>query len=300
MRGQLQAMSIVSACAVLALALMPLSWPIGYLSAAAVGLVTLVQGPLEGGKTAFGATVLLALAGLLIMGSPAVAVAFALSLWLPAWLLSCVLWLGRSLVVPIQALLVLGLGVLLAIYGILGDPAAWWHNHIMNNVLPALEQANVAFEQGPTFEAHLTSATKVMTGVLAMVSIWGMVAGLLIARWWQALLYRPGAFAEEFRALRLGKPVALAGVVLVVLTLLTDGRLAELTGNMLLVVIAVALLQGLAVAHALVARFKAHHVWLAMLYLTLVFLMPYVLLMVAMTGLVDNWADFRTRFQARA
>lgn len=300
MRGQMQAITTVAACAVVALIAMPLSWPLSYFSAAGIGLVTLVQGPKEGGKTLLGATAILAVIGMLIMGSPVLAIGFALSLWLPALLLCSVMAISRTLVLPIQALLVIGLLAVAAMYAVMGDPAAWWYNHIANDVLPTLEKANIGFQRGPDFETRLANATKLMSGVLVMVTAWGMLAGLLIARWWQAVLYRPGAFASEFRALRLGKAAAIAGVLLVILAIAGKGVLAELAGNMLLVVIGIVLVQGLAIAHALVARFKAHQLWLVMLYMMLVFLMPYMLVMVAMAGLIDNWADFRKRFQARA
>lgn len=300
MRGQLQSITAVTVCAVLALAAMPLSWPLGYLSAAGIGLVTLVQGPAEGGKTLLGATVLQVLIGMLIIGSPALALVFALSLWLPAWILASIMRTSRSLVLPMQALLVFGLSAVVVMYVVMGDPAVWWYDHIVNEVIPTLEKANMGFQQGPEFEQRLANATKLMSGVLVMITAWGMLAGLLIARWWQAMLYRPGAFGEEFRALSLGKLMAMAGILLVVLAIVAKGLLAELAGNMLLVMIGVLLLQGLAIVHALVSRFKVHHLWLVMLYMMLVFLMPYMLMMVAITGLIDNWVDFRQRFQARA
>lgn len=299
MRGQVQAVTTITLCAVLALVVMPLSWPIGYLSAAGVGLVTLVQGPVEGGKTLLWATVLQAIIGMLILGSPALAMAFALSLWLPAWILASVLLTSRSLALSIQALAVFGLVAVAAMYVVMGDPALWWYNHIVNEVIPTLEKAQIGFERGPEFEQRLASATKLMTGVLVMITGWGMVAGLLIARWWQALLYRPEAFGEEFRALSLGKVMALVGVLLVVLAMMGSGLVAELASNLMLVIVGLMLLQGLAIVHALVNRFKANHVWLAMLYVMLIFLMPYMLVMVAMAGLVDNWADFRKRFQTQ-
>ena len=227
-RGQPQAIMMVTACAMLALLVMPLSWPIGYLSAAGIGLVTLVQGSIEGGKTLLGATLLQAAVGLLVMGSPSLALAFALSLWLPAWILASVMLLSRSLVLPIQVMLLLGVLSVAVTYAIMGDPAMWWYNHIVNDVMPTLEKANIGFQQGPEFEQRLASATKLMTGVLVMIVGWGMIAGLLIARWWQALLYRPGAFAEEFWALSLGKIMALFSVLLAVLAMLGKGMLAEL------------------------------------------------------------------------
>ncbi len=298
MRGQPQAMIAVTACASLALVLLPLSWPLAYLSAAGVGLVTLVQGSTEGGKTLLGAILIQVVIGLLVLGSPALALVFALSLWLPAWILSSVMRATCSLVLPMQVLLVLGLLSVILAYVIIGDPAAWWYNHVVNEVIPTLEKANIDFQQGSEFEQRLVSATKLMTGVLVMISVWGMMAGLLVARWWQAQLYRPGAFAEEFSALSLGRIVAMFGILLAVLAMFAQGLLAELASNLLLVMIGLLLLQGLAIVHTLVARFKAHNIWLVMLYMMLVFFMPYMLLMVAIMGLMDNWLDFRKRFQA--
>lgn len=299
MRGQMQAITTVATCAVLALVAMPLSWPIGYFSAAGVGLVTLVHGTKEGGKTLLGATAILAVIGVIIIGSPVLAIGFAMTLWLPAWVLATVLLGSRSLVLPIQTLLVFGLFAVAGMYAAMGDPAAWWYNHIVNDVMPTLEKANIGFQRGPDFETRLASATQLMSGVLVMVTVWGMLAGLLIARWWQAVLYKPGAFGEEFRAFRLGKLIAITGLVIVLLAIVGGGVLAEMASNLLLVMLGLLLIQGLAVAHALVARFKAHQLWLVMMYLMLVFMMPYMLVMLAMAGLIDNWADFRKRFQAR-
>ena len=300
MRGQLQAISMVAVFAVLALVAMPVSWPISYLSAAGVGLVTLTQGPAEGGKTLLGAGIILAIIGMLIMGNPALGMAFALSLWLPAWLLASAMRSSRSLVLPVQLLLVLGLVAVVLMYVVMGDPALWWYKHIVTEVMPALEKANIAIEHGAEFQQRLADATKLMTGVLVMLTAWGALAGLLIARWWQAVLYRPGAFGEEFRALRLGKVMAIITALIVLVAIMSKGLMAEQASNMLLVLLGLLVLQGLAIVHALVARYKAHHVWLVMLYMVLVLLMPYMLVMLAMLGLIDNWIDIRQRFQARA
>ncbi len=300
MRGQLQAISTVAVFAVLALVAMPVSWPISYLSAAGVGLVTLSQGPVEGGKTLLGASVILAIIGMLIMGDPALAMAFAVSLWLPAWALASVLLKSRSLVLPIQVLLIFALSAVALMYVAMGEPALWWYNHIVGEVLPTLEKANIVIESGPEFKQRLANATRLMTGVLVMITAWGILAGLLIARWWQAVLYRPGAFGDEFRGLRLGKVMAIVTVLVVILASAGKGLMAELAGNMLLVLLGLLVLQGLAIAHSLVARFKANHVWLVMLYMLLVIMLPYMLVMIAMTGLIDNWVDIRQRFQARA
>ncbi|HID49861.1 MAG TPA: signal recognition particle-docking protein FtsY [Chromatiales bacterium] len=69
MRGRWQAILATAGLAILALLLMPLSWPLTYLSSGAVGLVTLVQGPREGLLNAGGATALLAVLVVGVNGS---------------------------------------------------------------------------------------------------------------------------------------------------------------------------------------------------------------------------------------
>lgn len=48
-----------------------------------------------------------------------------------------------------------------------------------------------------------------VSGLLGFGATSSAVAGLLLARWWQALLYNPGGFREEFHRLRL--PLVVAG-----------------------------------------------------------------------------------------
>lgn len=299
MRGQLQAITAVVACAVLALPLMPLSWPLSYLSAAGVGLVALVQGPAEGGKTVLGACLITALLTTLIAGTPALAFALAMTLWIPAWLLASMLRQSRSLALALQVLLLVGLVFVAGTYLVLGDPAGWWHEYL-TEVFLVLEQAGISVEKGTDFEVRLKLMSSLMTGTLVMMSCWGVVAGLLIARWWQSQLYKPGAFGEEFRVLRLGKPVALGLAVLALLMSLMSGIVVELALNMLLVAIGIILLQGLAVAHTLVMQSGGNVAWLVMLYVLLIFAVPYMLLLLVFVGLVDNWLDLRSKLQPKS
>ena len=58
------------------------------------------------------------------------------------------------------------------------------------------------------------------SGILALNVMLTSLISVLIARWWQALLFNPGAFGKEFRALSLGKYFAVVYVVLALLMLL--------------------------------------------------------------------------------
>lgn len=300
MRGRLQAIIATAGLAVLALLLMPFSWPASYLSGGAVGLVTLIQGPKEGLLNAFGATVIVTVLGILV-GQPTVAAGFAVILWLPVWILALVLFQSRSLASMLLVNVLLGMAVIIGVYLVVAEPAQWWYSHISQQLLPAMKESGMVISDEAALLASLEEASRLMTGAIAASVSFGLAVSLFVARWWQAVVSnRPGAFGEEFRSLKLGRAAALVALVLSLPALLTKGVLAEMSVNLLQVMLMTFMFQGLAVAHAIVNRLKANQAWLVMMYILIVFTTPYGLLVVAMIGVLDNGFDFRARFKPKS
>jgi hypothetical protein len=135
-----------------------------------------------------------------------------------------------------------------------------------------------------------------MTGAFAAALVAQLLFGLFIARWWQALLYNPGGFGEEFRDLRLGRSFGVVALLLLAALPFFDG--VGLAAHMLLVLSVLLLLQGLAVVHKVRALKQARQAWLVGFYVLLILFMPQTLLLVACVGLVDIWADIRARVAA--
>ena len=125
----------------------------------------------------------------------------------------------------------------------------------------------------------------------------GLALSLLIGRWWQSVVTRPGAFGEEYRNLRLGSTAAVVATLLVLPAWITTGGIGEMATNLLLVALALFMFQGLALGHAAVKQFGNNQAWLVMMYVVMVFTMPYGLLLAAVLGVLDNWIDFRARFR---
>ncbi|MCG6934754.1 MAG: hypothetical protein LJE73_02515 [Proteobacteria bacterium] len=301
MRGRWQAMVATAGLAILALLLMPLSWPLSYLSGGVVGLVTLVQGPKEGVLNAAGAILLVAVLAMLLVGQPTVAAGFAVMLWMPAWLLAIVLYLSRSQALMLLVNVLLAMASVIVVFALVPDPAQWWHTYLAGEVIPMLKQAGMVIPDEAAFMAGLETASRLMTGAMVASISFGLAMSLITARWWQAVVgNRPGAFGEEFRALRLGRIAASAAVLLSLLMLFIQGTLAELSLNLLEVMIIAFMFQGLAVGHALAHQFKANQAWLVMMYIVMIFTLPYGLLLVALVGVLDNGFDFRARFRPRA
>ncbi len=137
----------------------------------------------------------------------------------------------------------------------------------------------------------LPSATAV-AGLIGLSNVGSVLVSLLLARWWQSLLYNPGGFQREMHSLRLPQSfvLALAGVGLLLVNAGDDYRLWST------IVTAPLLVAGLCLAHGVVGLRKMSGSWLVMLYLALLMLdgMRVVLMMVAV---LDSWINFRGRLQ---
>jgi uncharacterized protein YybS (DUF2232 family) len=270
-----------------------LSWifpPLSYLSGATVALVTLRLGAREGIIIILGTAVVVILVALLGIRNPIPALALILAIWLPVWLCAQILRLTRS-----QGMMLVAIGILAGLFaislrGLMGDVHAWWRAWLGN----VLEHSPIQDTQVLT-PAMLDQAALMMNGLMAAAISLSLIMTLLIARWWQAIVYNPGGFQTEFQALRL--PRLLAIPMLVALLLVTiqwpKGSGYGLIMDLVFVASTLYVFQGLAVIHH---RIRAHNqstAWLVALYL-LVFLLPhYMYLLLVMTGLMDSFIDFR-------
>ena len=54
-----------------------------------------------------------------------------------------------------------------------------------------------------------------MTGGVAAGTVYGLLFGLFMARWWQSALYNPGGFRAEFLSLKVHPPMAIASIFIV-------------------------------------------------------------------------------------
>lgn len=138
---------------------------------------------------------------------------------------------------------------------------------------------------GVDLETFLTLLIGSVTGLLVVLI---GVASLALARSWQAGLFNPGGFREEFHALRL-TPREL-------LLLLVVGIAASVLGFPALgALIAVPLLvAGIALIHGIFGLKGINGLWLGALYLLLVTTWPMILI-VLLAAMADSFVDFRGR-----
>lgn len=290
MRGRIQAVLITAVTALLSLILPPLN----YISSAVVGLVTLRKGWSEGLIVMAGAGVASAAFAVLTPVDPYHADMVAAAIWVPVWILAIVLRYTVSLSATVGSAGILGALVVIGTYLVLDNPAQSWRN-IMGRIVDLAKQQNepvVADSLGQM----LTSAAPHMTGMLVAALALGLTLSLFLARWWQALLFNPGGFSQEFRGLRLSRNFALLTVVALAVSMMASHRPAEVAENVLIVLVAVYLMHGMGLVHGIVAAKSLHVGWLIAVY-AVTFILPQSTLLLAAGAFADSWLDIRSRIQ---
>ena len=132
----------------------------------------------------------------------------------------------------------------------------------------------------------------VLTGLIAALLQIVSLLSLVLGRYWQALLYNPGGFGREFRALRLPPPLAMLLLVGMLVGPNLGLQLAMLT-PLCSVPLAFA---GIALIHGLVAQGRLAKLWLVGLYITLLLFMQLTYPLLVVLAIVDSLFDFRGRY----
>jgi len=283
-----------AALMVLALSLLALYIPIfSYFCSAAIAAVALSKGMADGVILLLVSTLLVVVFALSVAESGSVLLLVISTNGVSAMLLVVALVLRQtsSMSISLLAASCLSAIMLLGVFVVMTDAPDWWQskvNAISAPLLDNMQQHPTELEQRKQQVDHIAAYIGYFgAGVLAYLFIC-----LFIARWWQALMYNPGGFREEFHQIRNIKAVAISTVVLAMLTLLNISHdLTELARNILLLIAPLYLVQGLSVVHAVVALKKLHFAWLGVIYLMMMFMLP----IVVMLGYFDSWVDIRRR-----
>jgi len=282
MRGRIQAMIVASTLALLSL-IMP---PVSVVSSASVALVTLRRGAFEGLYVVVCSSVAAGLLGFFLLGSYQFALLYGMVLWVPVWLISIILREGRHLSLAVE------IAVLIGILGVVGfylydtESATMWKN-ILSQMVPA----NAPVED---IQRTLNILSHYMTGIVAAGTVFGLLFGLFLGRWWQSVLYNPGGFRQEFLSLSTQPRLAIGSIVVVVIALLSSGVISEIFWNITILLFVLYTFIGAAVLHAVFASMKMSRYIVPMFYLTL-FLIPHAMLPVALVGLGDAWLNLRSK-----
>jgi len=128
---------------------------------------------------------------------------------------------------------------------------------------------------------------------VAWMTAFSALFGVVVARWWQALLFNPGGFQQEFQGIRLESKVGLGCLLLVILgfTLLSEFQFWLQLASIPLIVC------GLSLLHYTAKVKKAGGYWLVLMYLGL-FLGPVMSGLLVALGAIDSVLNLRARLVA--
>ena len=210
----------------------------------------------------------------LILGTAALALLLRWSVSLPLALF------GSAFVGGLTGLAMLGLGVNYL------DQLAGFYAEIFADI-----EAQLAAESGE--EVKLTPPGIVtIAGLLGLLNTIGCLLCLLLARWWQAMLYNPGGFRAEFHALRFPPQVSSLLVALLLLVSMANHEFRPWAA-LFAIPLCVA---GLGLVHARAAFRGQGSGYLTLFYLLWIFLDPVKLIVLGL-AILDSWFDFRSRWR---
>lgn len=132
----------------------------------------------------------------------------------------------------------------------------------------------------------------ILGGLLGAVHVLMVLVCLMLGRAWQARLYNPGGFRDEFHALRLS-PLVAGGLLLLTLLGPQWTQLALLSP----VASVPLLIAGLALVHGVVGIKNLGTVWLVAFYVLFVFMAQFAYPLVMFLAFVDSLFDFRSRMR---
>ncbi|MGB5825743.1 MAG: hypothetical protein WBH22_04810 [Pseudomonas mandelii] len=276
MRGRMQATLVVAGCAIL---------PLLYWLGAAAGCLVLLR---RGLKVAIGVLALGLLPALIwwlysddprallvLLGSSSLALVLRAS---ESW--------NRVLLVSIA------MGVVFAVVlGTVFAPQIEMLAQALIKVMPSL-LGDVYQKLSVDEQAHFASLiAPVLTGLIAALLQIVSVLSLIVGRYWQALLYNPGGFGREFRAIRFPLLPAMLLLAFMLLGPNIGPQMAMLTPLCSVPLV----FAGLALIHGLVAQKRLARFWLVGLYVTLLLFMQLIYPLLVVLAIVDSLIDFRGR-----
>ena len=286
LRSPLHAIGVVSLMAVFSF----------YLSSILVAMLVMRKGGVFGLQVIAGSLVLSTLAMLLVLNIPLQdLVVIALRAWLPVWCCAMALRYSESQSVMIMLAGVFAAMFIIVLYSLVEDVPGWWQNRF-NELMGALVEQNPTQEAMDAFEqlqAGMQSVAWMINPFIVSFLLISLVTTLLAGRWWQALLFNPGAFKKEFYALRLPRPLLYLLLPGALYLLLLPGGDTGMVRDLLWLIIILYMFQGISRVHQLVSRRNLSLAWLVTMYVLLVILIPYMIVLVACLGMADSWSGRR-------
>lgn len=260
------------------------------ISGTLMALLVLQQGASLSAVQGLVAAVILALVSLALSVPVAQVLANAVLIWLPVILLAALMRKTRSMTLATQVAALAALLATLAFYVVLGDPAAWWSDALVDVAAAFREMGLEQHADALTAQRDVVAGQMTTLVVLAGWTLTVMVVLLGYGVW--RTLPENGPVYGRFCDLNLGRVLALTMAVGSVLAVLTGWAWLQ---NLAFVAFMMFWLQGLAIIHWLHVERAMPVIVVILAYAMLPLLNALLLMALAVVGYIDAWFEFRRR-----
>ena len=140
---------------------------------------------------------------------------------------------------------------------------------------------------------------KIEKSSIAVFTTWTIVLntflGVVIARWWQSIIFNPGGFKKEFQGIRLNRKL----LILIFSILILSSAIFNQYSNWAYLSIFPLVVGGLSLFHWLVNEKHLGKVPIIFTYVFMVLFTPFVILILALLGTVDCFYNVRQKLRAK-
>ncbi len=227
------------------------------------------------------------LGGALLAGIPPVRMLeLMMVFWLPALVAAVMLQKTRSLALAVQLSVIVAIGGLTAFFVVTADPVAFWE--------PMVAEAAAAFRaSGLELNTELLELEYMTVSAVWFIWMIGVGAMLLGYAIYRALPEETVEFGR-FRNLKVGRVLAVVALLAAIPAMVVDGVWLN---SVAFILFGAFWLQGLAIIHWLHAGKVLPFAAVAAVYVLIPLTQVLALMMLAITGYLDAWFDFRRRMK---
>jgi hypothetical protein len=193
----------------------------------------------------------------------------------------------------LQVVTLFGIASVLMLHLVVPDMQAWWvkyYQHLLAMMAKAgqdLGNLKVAFAK----QGVLEFVAKLSTGLVLASALAGSLLNLVLARWWQGILFNPGGLRVELYQICL-HPAWCIGLIAVILA--AWGGL-NIAWDILPLVILPFLPAALSLVHAVFSKHSKAWVWLLVFYIALILLSPSSVIFLVLVAGLDSFYNIRAR-----
>lgn len=215
------------------------------------------------------------------------------------WLLALILrsYANWSLVVEVAAFV--GIVLVGCIHYAYPEIQDWWSAQLTayfsktSSLLGSLtpDDGSSASDNTAAAANIVANVKQYATGFIVASVMFNALLQLILARWWQAVMFNPGELRKELHQIRLSYISVVIFAVISIGAYLGNSICLDFTPVMMTAFCAA----GLSMIHYVVLSRKANWFWLAVVYMGIMFVFPLGMALIAIAGLFDSLLDLRKR-----